>query len=58
MTIETQEAPLVSPDPPESGGLVRPSLDDGLKLFGLPPVFWIGSAIFLFIFVMMFGAYL
>jgi carbon monoxide dehydrogenase subunit G len=58
MMIETQQAPLVSVEPPTSGRLVRPSLGDGLTLFGLPPLFWVGTAIFLFIFVMMFGAYL
>jgi hypothetical protein len=33
-------------------------MESGLMLFGLPLVFWVGTAIFLFIFVMMFGAYL
>ena len=30
----------------------------GIMVFGLPPVFWVGAAIFLFIFVMMFSGYL
>lgn len=30
----------------------------GMMVFGLPPVFWVGAAIFLFIFVMMFAGYL
>lgn len=56
-TTDAPEVPLVNSEPPVSRGPGLPS-PDGLTLFGLPPVFWVGTAIFLFIFVMMFGTYL
>jgi carbon monoxide dehydrogenase subunit G len=52
------DGPSVKQDTPVARRLVLPSMEGGLMMFGLPPVFWVGTAIFLFIFVMMFGAYL
>jgi len=63
----TRPAPIVVVEPVEPPVEVEaqpgrpisaPSFGSGLTLYGLPPVFWVGTAIFLFIFVMMFSAYL
>jgi carbon monoxide dehydrogenase subunit G len=46
------------PSAPASPAPPSPAPPSGLMVFGFPPVFWVGSAIFLFIFIMMFAGYL
>jgi hypothetical protein len=50
--------PIKPETPPQPRRLSLPTLGPGMTIYGLPPVFWVGTAIFLFIFIMMFGAYL
>lgn len=51
-----ESPPPVTASPPPL--LKLPSFEPGMTIYGMPPVFWVGTAIFLFIFVMMFSAYL
>jgi carbon monoxide dehydrogenase subunit G len=54
---EVAEPPAAETTPPPRR-LTLPNMEPGMTIYGMPPVFWVGTAIFLFIFIMMFGAYL